>query len=283
MFENVLFPTDFSSHARDELECLTCFPHVRNIHLLHVVKSFPIPFVEKIMKDATTIYLRDAKEYLESLNPSVTVTMTVSVARDIAGSILEAAGETGADLVVINGYAKHFRAGILLGRVPQTVLCRISTANVLVMPNLLIDTLKGDGYTKFCHNIFSNVLCPTDFSDFSRKAVACAGATGGARHILLLHVKPEGPAGDSSALLDPVAKLNAIRDSLADSSAGVRSLLEMGDPAREIVRVADREDVSLIWMSAEGKGCLHEFLAGSIVQDVLKLAKRPVLVIRSAE
>ncbi len=283
MFEKILFPTDFSAHANAELSCLSGFPHVREIHLLHIVREFPIPIVEQMATNATKNYLEDAKRYLEFLNPAVTVTMDVTVARDIAGAILDAAAAAEADLIVLSSYATSFRAGILLGKVPPTVLCRISGTNVLVMPNRLIETLKGETYTKFCPSIFSKVLCPTDFSEFSRRAIACAGALGGAREILLLHVRAEDGTKDLSPVPDPEALLEKIRDTLPHRKVKIRTMATSGDPAREIVQVAAGEDVSLIWMSVEGKGCLHEFLAGSIVQSVVMNGKRPVLVVRSAE
>ncbi|MGD0081081.1 MAG: universal stress protein [Methanoregula sp.] len=281
MFEKILFPTDFSAHAQAELDCLSGFPHVREIHLLHVVKAFPIPVIERLAAEVTREYLEEAKRYLESLDPAVTVTLDVTAARDIAGAILDAAGAAGADLIVISGYATSFRAGILLGRVPATVLCRISRTNVLVMPNRLIDSLQGKTYTKFCRNIFAKVLCPTDFSEFSEKAIACAGAAGGVREILLLHVVPEDTAQDTTPYAK--ARLHRIREALPHRKVKVRTIVTGGDPAPGIARVAGEEDASLIWLSVEGKGCLHEFLAGSIVQDVVTTGKRPVLVIRSVE
>jgi len=281
MFEKILFPTDFSGHAQAELDCLSGFPHVREIHLLHVVKAFPIPVIERLAAEVTREYLEEAKRYLESLNPAVTVTLDVTAERDIAGAILDAAGAAGADLIVISGYATSFRAGILLGRVPATVLCRISRTNVLVMPNRLIDSLQGKTYHKFCPDIFAKVLCPTDFSEFSQRTIACAGAAGSVREIILLHVVPEDTAKDTTPYAK--ARLHRIREALPHRKVKVRTIVTGGDPAPGIARVAGEEDVSLIWLSVEGKGCLHEFLAGSTVQDVVAAGKRPVLVIRSVE
>src|SRR5208337_3837343 len=170
---------------------------------------------------------------------------------------------------------------ILLGRVPATVLCRISRTNVLVMPNRLIDSLQGKTYHKFCPDIFAKVLCPTDFSEFSQRTIACAGAAGSVREIILLHVVPEDTAKDTTPYAK--ARLHRIREALPHRKVKVRTIVTGGDPAPGIARVAGEEDVSLIWLSVEGKGCLHEFLAGSTVQDVVAAGKRPVLVIRSVE
>ncbi len=278
MFSSVLFPTDFSSHAKDELDCLTSFPHVAAIHLVHVVRPFPIHVVEKLVRDQSEEYLAAAKQYLLALNPSVAVTMQVAQGRDLAGTILAAAADAGADLVVLSGYATNFRAGILLGRVPPTVLCRTGSTDVLVMPNRVIDRFNGKEHSKFCRNIFTTILCPTDFAETSHKAIACAGAMPGVREIVLLHAGPEG----AGAVPDAEARLEALRASLAGTKAKVRVRDEHGRPARTIARVAEEEDVSLVWMSVEGKGCLHAFLAGSIIEETLSLVKRPLMVIRSA-
>ncbi len=53
-----------------------------------------------------------------------------------------------------------------------------------------------------------------------------------------------------------------------------------GNPATEIIRIADEEDASVIWMSSRGTGWLREFLIGSTALSVAMNAQRPVMVIR---
>lgn len=285
MFEKILFPTDFSTHAQAELNCLTSFPDVHEIILLNIVKKYPVPMAEVMIEEVVTRamkgYLDDAKQYLKILKPDITVTLEIVKSADIAGAILNTAVKCEVDLIVISGYVRSFKAGILLGRVPATVLCRISRTNVLVMPNCLIDALAGETYTKFYYNIFSRILCPTDFSDMSLKAIACAGKAKGVREIILLHVLPEKV--DAQTRKEVKARLATIQDSLADRGTKVKTLIVDGEPAREISRVADAEDVSVIWMSPSGKGCLVEFLSGSLVHDVIMNGKRPALILRSME
>jgi nucleotide-binding universal stress UspA family protein len=279
MFEKILFPTDFSSHAQAELECLAGFPEVREIVLLHIVKKYPIPMIEELVRKAMQGYLDDARAYLHSLKPGIAVTIRMETASDVAGSILDAAVTADADLIVISGFVRSFKADVLLHRVPATVLCRASKTNVLVMPNRLVDSLKSDTYQKFCTRIFSRVLCPTDFSELSSHAIACAGRTHGVREVLLLHVLSD-PAADETGIR---GRLAVLRDSLAGEGVRAQLVIARGDPAKEIARVAEEEDVSLIWMSTSGKGCLAEFLSGSLVHDVMMNGKRPVLIVRSAE
>lgn len=285
MFKKILFPTDFSTHAQAELNCLTSFPDVDEIVLLNIVKKYPVPMAKVMIKEvvahAMQGYLDDAKQYLEILKPDITVTLEIAKSSDIAGVILKTAVKHEVDLIVISGYVRSFKAGVLLGRVPATVLCRISSTNVLVMPNCLIDALAGETYTKFCQNIFLKILCPTDFSELSLKAIACAGKAKGVREIILMHVLPDKVNAETQK--EVKTRLAAIQDSLADKRTKVRTLIVDGEPAREISRVAEAENVSVIWMSPSGKGCLVEFLSGSLVHDIIMNGKRPALILRSSE
>ena len=231
----------------------------------------------------TREYLEDAKRYVETLNPAVTVTLDVTIAKDIAGAILDAAGAINADLIVISGYATSFRAGILLGRVPATVLCRISRTNVLVMPNRLDRYPEREELPQVLpepllkSSLSHGLLGVFTKSDRMRRS---------SRRREGDPAPPRDTGGDGKGhrtVPDPAARFKSIRDTIAHRKVKVWTIVKSGDPAREIARVAGEEDVSLIWMSIEGKGCLHEFLAGSIVQDVVMTGKRPALVIRSVE
>lgn len=282
MFEKILFPTDFSTHAQAELDCLTSFPDIREIVLVTIVKKYPIPLaktmIEKMMSSTVEGYLEEAKQHLKRLNPAITVTLDTMVSADIAGTILEIAAKHQVDLIIISGYIRNFKAGVLLGRVPATVLCRISRMKVLVMPNPLIDTLAGETYTRFCTNIFSCILCPTDFSVGSLEAITGAAATQGVKEIILLHVLPE--KHDTRTRRTAEERLLALRDIIAKPKIRVRTLVTAGDIAAEIAEVAEHEKISLIWMSSANKGCFVEFLSGNLVHDVMMKAKRPTLIFR---
>lgn len=278
MFEKILFPTDFSTHAEAELKCLAGFPHIREIVLLHIVKKFPIPMVEEIVAKTTQGYLNEARTYLQAFRPGIVVSIAMVTSSDVAGAILDSSEKSGTDLIVVSGYVRSFKADIFLHRVPSTVLCRVSNTDVLVMPNALLDTLRDDSYDKFCTNIFSRILCPTDGSDLSVKNFTRTGGIPGAREILLLHVIRD-PAGDEMGIR---GRLAVLRDSLAAEGMRVHLTIARGVPAREISRIAE-EDVSLIAMTPSGQGCFASFLSGSLVHDVMMNSKRPVLVMRSGE
>jgi len=66
------------------------------------------------------------------------------------------------------------------------------------------------------------------------------------------------------------------------SSCGfqVESLIQWGNPAQVILKVADERDVSLILMGAKGLTSYHAFRLGSVAQTVMKHAKTSVLLAR---
>lgn len=286
MFEKVLFPTDFSERAETMLDCIAGIPEVQDVILLHVVKETRYPmgieFLDTLARETAEKTLAEAQRYLTSLNPDIRVTLDTTVSSDIAEGILTYAEQRGADLIVIGAREKNVEIGELLGSVPSTILCRSKT-NVLVMRYKIIEALTGTTYEKFCPLLFSKILCPIDFSRFSEQATDLASTVKGMGELILLHVVPE--RGASSAIREAVqaaeARIGAIRDSLVVQGIHSRSIVTTGVPAGEIVRIAEQQDVSVIWISSYGKGCLHDFLLGSTVQYVAMHSTRPVIVIRS--
>jgi len=289
MFEKVLFPTDFSERAEIMLECIAGIPQVRDVILLHVVKETRYPMgaqiVDTLAKETAENTLAEAQHYLTSLNPEIRVTLDTTISPEIADGILATAEKREVDLIVIGARGKSVKAGMLLGSVPSTLLCRISKTNVLVMRHKIIESLTGTTYEKFCPMLFFRILCPIDFSRFSEHATALASTMKGVGELILLHVVPEG--GASSEIRESVqaaeARIGAVRDSLAAQGIRSRAIVTTGEPAREIMKTAEEQDVSVIWISSYGKGCLYDFLLGSTVQDVAMNSTRPVIVIRSWE
>jgi nucleotide-binding universal stress UspA family protein len=289
MFKKVLFPTDFSEPAKYELDCITSIPGIREIILLHVIKQYAIPMgvetVESLEVQATEKYLHEAKMYIATLNPDIRVTLDETTSADIAGAILEQAERHQVNLIVIHANIKGIISGMFMRSVHTKVLCRISRINVMIMPAKLVRSLTGTTYEKFCRMIFSRILCPTNFSEFSLKTTALAGTMKGVGEIIILHVvQPSEPGKDpDEAVKTAKTRIKALCDQLSAQGIPSRSIIVTGNPKDEIARIADEEDVSLIWMRSAGKGCLHDFFFGSMVHSVALHSTRPVIVIRSYE
>jgi nucleotide-binding universal stress UspA family protein len=287
MFEKILFPTDFSEDANNELSCITSIPGIQEIILFHVIKHYAIPMGAEIIKDLAVkdaeIYLQKAKTYIKTLNPAIRVTLQETTSTDITGAILDAAEKNGVNLIVIHANIKGIMTGVLLSCVSSKVLCRISKINVMIMPNKLVGDLTSKTYEKYCPMIFSRILCPTNFSEFSVKTTTLAATMHGVGEIILLHVVQKGEAGNDreEAVKTAELRIKAICDKLTVKGIRTRTIVVTGKPESEIPRIAQEEDVSLIWMRSAAKGCLHDFFFGSMVHDVVMNAKRPVIVIRS--
>lgn len=68
----------------------------------------------------------------------------------------------------------------------------------------------------------------------------------------------------------------------AAKAAGVEveSALIEGQPAEKIVEFAEQNDIEMIVMGSLGKTGLDRFLLGSVAENVVRHAKKPVLVVR---
>ena len=139
--------------------------------------------------------------------------------------------------------------------------------------------------------MFTNILCPVDFSDDSKRALAAALAlarvTDG--HLTLVTVV--------DGFLDAGATAAGAHDTLeAQTQAELRALLEraaagltpsrmpavsirVGRPAPEIRAQAAESNADVIVMGMRGIGGAQKFLLGSTSEKVLERATVPVLVV----
>src|SRR5262245_3763474 len=147
----------------------------------------------------------------------------------------------------------------------------------------------------------NRILCPVDFSEFSRHALTRATAI--ARHhgaaVTALHViptpRPEFVSGLEMNVAVAPALTRAERDnqltSLDAFVAGSRSsdvsidieLVEAPTIAGEILAHADRCDADLILMGTHGRGGFQRLVFGSVTEKVLRKARQPVMTVGLSE
>jgi nucleotide-binding universal stress UspA family protein len=136
-------------------------------------------------------------------------------------------------------------------------------------------------------------LVAVDGSEHARRAVETVAKF--ARHlqqveVLLLHVGvPDIFYGELPAY-DPEAVERAARQYrdqlMADALTHARQCglqqastqVAVGDPAAEIVRIAEEQGVDQIVMGTHGRGALGSLFLGSVAQRVVHLSKVPVLL-----
>ena len=142
-----------------------------------------------------------------------------------------------------------------------------------------------------------SILVPTDFSECARHAVPVAAELArllGARVICLHVVEPVVQPVGWTPVAEPLAAAElgerleetAARDlpafSKSEEFAGleVEDLLAHGEPAAEIVRVAEERGAGLIVVSSHGRTGLGRILFGSTAESVVRHARCPVLVVK---
>jgi nucleotide-binding universal stress UspA family protein len=138
-----------------------------------------------------------------------------------------------------------------------------------------------------------NMLCPTDFSDFSRRALehAMVLARWYDARLTILYVSPLAPAVAgfppmvSPITLEPLNRERLLQEmrSFAEpaASAGVKTefVVREGPAALEIVEQARVGAADLIVMGTHGRGGFERLVLGSVAEKVLREAPCPVLTV----
>ena len=142
----------------------------------------------------------------------------------------------------------------------------------------------------------SKILCPVDFSEFSRDALdhAVALANWYRAELLVLHVfvipsVPGPAAGFPVESLTPMSiSPGGIADELKDFAGGVigsadvrwEAVVSPGITAAvEIARQAERMVADLIVIGTHGKSGFDRFLLGSVTERLLRVATAPMMTV----
>jgi nucleotide-binding universal stress UspA family protein len=142
------------------------------------------------------------------------------------------------------------------------------------------------------------ILIPTDFSEYSLGVLNYLRLLDLSRdaRILFLHVLVE------NALIEPVLNMYHHDDGIVYSRAGeaemylkalaeermaefhrVECVVRRGDPAVEIVKLAEHDNAGLIIMATHGRTGLAHIFMGSVAEKVVRLSRVPVLTSKPPE
>ena len=139
-----------------------------------------------------------------------------------------------------------------------------------------------------------HILAPTDFSDYSKRALSDAldlAQTFGAKLTLLHVVEPAPYLGEFTLptmgedLLGDLerqasAELARVLPEAPQAPIAVTRAVIVGSPARTIVATAEATHVDLLVLATHGRTGLSHLLIGSVAERVVRTAPCPVLTIR---
>jgi nucleotide-binding universal stress UspA family protein len=114
---------------------------------------------------------------------------------------------------------------------------------------------------------FKKILFATDFSDVSRHA-----------RTLVAGLREAGLEERMHSIGQK--NIKELQVQLEKAGFTVRPLLIDGIPWREIVTIADDENVDLIVVGSHGRSDIMQMLLGSVSENVIRHARQPVLVVR---
>jgi nucleotide-binding universal stress UspA family protein len=291
----ILCPIDFSDDSRHALAHATAVAswYGAAITLLHV--SHPEAFTnppllfDELPRGPAMIEsaLRAAEDEMPKWSQSVTAA-GVSVATLIErGSpvrhILERAAALPADLVVMGTHGRSGFERLVLGSVTEKVL-RKAPCPVMAVPPAAVSAGKLP---------YTRLLCPVDFSDSSEAALqfACSLAEEADARLTIVHVFDWRPDDDLlTARFDTVEYFEVLEqearerlDRLVTDETRVwcrpETVTAHGKPYREVLALADANDVDLIVLGVRGRNPIDLALFGSTANQIVRRARCPVLTV----
>lgn len=296
MFTRVLFPTDFSAYANAVFACL---PDLKiaglgEVVLLSIIRPSDVPMPETVNRESLEYWRFSLEEQLNVARMALEgkglrVTARVEYGNPVA-KILAVAEEERVDLIVIGAQGMTAAQELLIGSTAYEVVRR-ARIPVLIEKMEVVRELGHVKCHSVCENLFAHVLHPTDFSDCADAAfqVVKRLKSAGTKQVTVLHVQDERNMRQRSA--EQVAefdrhdqeRLERLCKDLMMFGLQAQPMLRHGIPFRETLKATDEVGAGLIVLGSHGKSAVREMLAGSTLENVIRLSRQAVLVVRSKE
>jgi len=141
---------------------------------------------------------------------------------------------------------------------------------------------------------FKNILCATDFSDFSNHTVGYGVALAkefSARLIICHVIDLSSVAIYGEFQLDPVGQQNRImedanaqlKELTGDQPVAWEPLITVGKAADEISRAVEEQNIDLVITATRGRSGFKRLILGSVTERLMRTLSCPLLVVCSPE
>lgn len=296
MFTRVLFPTDFSAYANAVFACLPDLKKtgLGEVVLLSVIRPSDVPMPETVNRESLEYWRFSLEEQMNVARMALEGKGLRVITRVEYGQpvekILAVGEEEGAELIVMGAQGMTAAQELLLGSTAYEVVRRAR------LPVLLekMEVVRELGHVRchsVCQNLFARVLHPTDFSDCAEAAfrVVKRLKSAGTKQVTVLHVQDERSMRHRSAGQiagfdrEDSERLQKLCNALSMFGLQAQPMLRRGIPFRETLKAAEEVDAGLIVLGARGKSAAQELLTGSTLENVIRLSRQAVLVVRPEE
>lgn len=286
--ESILCPIDLSPNSDEALRYAVALSKAYNakLILLHCATGEPSSDHNAHEKAAETIKQALVKYAGDFGLSGLDWRSEVVTGEDVGETIVREAAILRVDLIVMRSRRRPYRAA-LLGSTAESV-SRNAPCPVMVMHSDERDWVTG---AKANINL-KRVLVAYDFSDYSELALtyALSFAQEYQAELHLLHVLPPSNSSETEINWHPLGREGAYHQAARRLQRSVPNEVHLwcdvkhavieGQPYREILSYAERNQIDLICLGAHGAGFGMQTLFGSNVDRVLRQAPCPVLVSR---
>jgi nucleotide-binding universal stress UspA family protein len=285
--ECILCPTDLSPDSDEALRYAIALTRAYNAELILLHCDLTDDGPTKTRDDAAQA-IRAALQAHSGVNgiEGLDWRSLIVTADDAGETIAREAAIYGVDLIVMRSRRRPHRAA-LLGSTAESV-SRTAPCPVLVMHTDERDWVTGSD----ARIELKRVLVAYDFSDYAELALkyALSFAQEYQSELHLLHVLPPFALNESEISWYPLGREGAYHKAAhrlqktippeAHLWCGIKNAVSEGQPYREILNYAEKNQIDLICLGAHGAGFGMRTLFGSNVDRVLRQAPCPVLVTR---
>jgi nucleotide-binding universal stress UspA family protein len=277
-FKNILFLTDFSEASEPALAYAVGLARHYNANLFPAHAAEPIILTEASDASVVDEIIENSRKRLDTLVKTTDVKVNPLFSRgDIETVFPRWIEENGIDLVVIGTHARHGISRLLMGSTAEFIFRHAPCPVLTVGPHVAFRPFHGFMAEK--------VLFPTDLgphAEFaSTYALSFVKETNG--EVIFMHIVTldETFQVDRTGMVDKAKdKLAALIPTDASEWSKPEMIVEIGDPATEILGYAEKERPDLIVLGLPRNKKFSTHFASGVTYKVVAGAPCPVLTIR---
>jgi nucleotide-binding universal stress UspA family protein len=235
---------------------------------VHAPETPGTSYYESVASEITSIYREEGEDVLGDAiralkEEGISADQKIVVEADPANTILRVAEEGKYDVIIMGASGEDEKMPHL-GSIAKKVAHRAK-----------IPVLVSRGKTQI-----SKILVPVNGSDYSHRAVEYAALLARTAKVplTLLHVQETGIFRVRPEVSKEIGE-RVLSDSIAKiEGVAVDQKLEAGDPAKTILKTAEKGDYDLIVVGSRGHSTAEMFMLGSVADHVVQYADRSVLI-----